>query len=316
MLSRTAENIFWIARLVERAENMARLMEMGHRMTMIPASGAGYRTEWRSIVSAAGQIDEFEKRYSQFNQETVTGYLIFDPDNPASIVNCIRQARENARAVRSALTTEMWMALNETWIELRDLKPESIEADGLPSFLDWIKARCAQFRGVTDSAILRNDGYDFLRIGGLIERADNTARLLDVKYYVLLPEMEVAGGGIDNYQWTTVLRAVSSLRAYHHIYRSDYQPWHIADFLIRNQQSPRSLFYCYDRIGEHLTRLARRYGQRNTCQSLADRTIAQLFDQEISDIFQEGLHEFLSSFIVTNNQLSLQLADDFNFGWR
>ena len=134
MLSRTAENIFWIARLVERAENMARLMEMGHRMTMIPASGAGYRTEWRSIVSAAGQIDEFEKRYSQFNQETVTGYLIFDPDNPASIVNCIRQARENARAVRSALTTEMWMALNETWIELRDLKPESIEADGLPSF--------------------------------------------------------------------------------------------------------------------------------------------------------------------------------------
>ncbi|MEQ9143015.1 MAG: alpha-E domain-containing protein [Parvibaculaceae bacterium] len=316
MLSRTAENIFWIGRLVERAENMARLVEMGHRMTMIPATGTGHRSEWQSIVSAAGQVQSFEENYDFFDQRSISAYLIFDNDNPSSIRNCLRQARENARAVRTALTGDMWMAINETWIELRDMRMADVEEEGLQSFLDWIKARTAQFRGATESGALRTDGYDFQRIGTFLERADNMARLLDVKYYVLLPETEAAGGGIDNYQWTTILRAVSSLRAYHHIYKTDYQPWYIADFLILNPQSPRSLMHCYEGIGDHLTRIARRYGHRTVSQSMADATIARLFDQEMSDIFEEGLHEFLTAFVRENNQLAAQLADDFHFGWR
>jgi uncharacterized alpha-E superfamily protein len=315
MLSRTAENIFWIARLTERAENMARMLEMGYRMAMMPASGAGHRNEWRSIIAAAGRKDDFDASYDATNQRMVCDYLIFDEDNPSSILNCVRTARENARAIRTALTTEMWVALNETWIELRDMSPAQMAAGGLPTFLDWVKGRTAQFRGATDSSMLRNDGYDFLRIGSFVERADNTARLLDVKYYVLLPESESVGGGIDNYQWTTVLRALSSHRAFHHIYGSDYTPWSIADFLILNRQCPRSLLYCHSQLGEHLTQLSRRYGTRSQSLSRTNILIARLADSTADDIFQVGLHEFLTDFIRQNSELSESLAADFHFSW-
>jgi len=315
MLSRTAENIFWIARFIERAETTARLLEMGYRMAMMPASGAGHRSEWRSIIAATGREADFESRHAIINPLTVCDYLIFNEDNPSSIYSCVRNARENARAIRTALTTEMWMALNEMWIELRDMPSADVVAGGLPTFLDWIKGRSAQFRGATEGSLLRDDGYDFIRLGAFLERADNTARLLDVKYYVLLPESQSVGGGVDNYQWTTVLRALSSLRAYHHIYGAQYTPWYIADFMILSRHCPRSLLYCYTQLGEHLTQLSRRYGQRSNSMSSTNMMIARLADSTAEDFVRIGLHEFLADFMRQNADLSAGIGEDFHFGW-
>ncbi|WP_422364535.1 alpha-E domain-containing protein [Pyruvatibacter mobilis] len=315
MLSRSAENLFWIGRFTERAESMARMLEMGYRMALMPATGTGHRNEWRSIVAGAGGEAAFTEKHDSINQRIVCEYLIFDPDNPSSIHSCLRNARENGRAVRAAITSEMWMALNETWIDLQDMNAAQLAGGGLPTFLDWMKGASAQFRGATESSLLRNEGYDFLRLGSFIERADNTARLLDVKYYVLLPASETVGGGVDNYQWTTLLRALSSLRAFHHIYRSEYTPWSIADFLILNRHFPRSLLYSYSQIGEHLTQLSRRYGQRSSSLSATNMQIARLADCTAADIFSEGLHEFLTTFIRQNAALSDSIAGDYHFGW-
>ncbi|HAI29289.1 MAG TPA: hypothetical protein DCM48_07040, partial [Thalassospira sp.] len=233
MLSRTADNLFWLSRYVERAENMARLMEMGYRMALMPAAASGNRSEWESVLSASGCAAGYDPD-APLRQEEVANFLIFNRDNPSSILNCFEYARANARAMRTAITAEMWEALNNALMELRRPSMHNLAKNELPEFIDWVKKQGALFRGATDSTILRNDGYDFIRLGTFIERSDNTARLLDVKYYVLLPETSMVGDGVDNYQWTTVLRAASSLRAFHWVYRDDYSPHRIAHFLILN----------------------------------------------------------------------------------
>jgi uncharacterized alpha-E superfamily protein len=314
MLSRTADNLFWLSRYVERAENMARLLEMGYRMALMPAAGDGNRSEWSSVLSAAGCAQGFDHENRTFDQATITDYLIFDRDNPSSILNCFECARANARAMRTAITKEMWEALNGALMELRRTAMRNLARNDLPEFLDWVKSQGALFRGATDSTILRNDGYDFIRLGTFIERADNTARLLDVKYYVLLPETSMVGGGVDNYQWTTVLRAASSMRAFHWVYRDDYSPWRIAHFLILNPFSPRSLAHCCENITNHLERLARQYGERQAVHSLAVETYAMLNQGDMDDIFAGGLHEFLSDFLNRNRVLSSAIAETYYFG--
>lgn len=314
MLSRTADNLFWLSRYVERAENMARLLEMGYRMALMPAAGDGNRSEWSSVLSAAGCAEGFDTENRAFDQATITDYLIFDRDNPSSILNCFEYARANARAMRTAITKEMWEALNGALMELRRTAMRNLARNDLPEFLDWVKSQGALFRGATDSTILRNDGYDFIRLGTFIERADNTARLLDVKYYVLLPETSMVGGGVDNYQWTTVLRAASSMRAFHWVYRDDYSPWRIAHFLILNPFSPRSLAHCCENITNHLERLARQYGERQAVHSLAVETYAMLNQGDMDEIFALGLHEFLSDFLNRNRVLSSAIAETYYFG--
>ncbi len=315
MLSRTAENLFWLARYVERAENMARLMEMGYRMSLIPASEHGFRGEWGSVLSAAGSAPGFAAEHGdEQGQKTVAHYLLFDRANPSSVTNCLQRARDNGRAVRTALTLEMWEALNEGWIEWQQIAPSRAGGGGLADILDWIKKHGARFRGATDGSVLRLDGYAFLGLGSAIERADNTARLLDVKNYVLLPASAAIGGGRDHYQWVTVLRAASSLRAYHWVYRSDYSPAKIAHFLILNEASPRSLAHCYRMLGAHMDSLARLYGLRHRCHLSVAETIASLADARISEIFERGMHEFLTAFIARNAALSEEIARAFDFG--
>ena len=313
MLSRTADNLFWLSRYVERAENMARLMEMGYRMAMMPAVGDGNRSEWESVLSASGCAGGYDPD-APLRQEEVSNFLIFNRDNPSSIVNCFEYARANARAMRTAITAEMWEALNNAMMELRRPSMHNLAKNELPEFIDWVKKQGALFRGATDSTILRNDGYDFIRLGTYIERADNTARLLDVKYYVLLPETSMVGDGVDNYQWTTVLRAASSLRAFHWVYRDDYSPHRIAHFLILNPFSPRSLAHCAEQITQHLERLARHYGQRHSVHRQAVEMYSLLTQSDMDEIFSTGLHEFLNDFQGRNRILSHAIADAYHFG--
>lgn len=308
MLSRTAESLFWAARYLERAEGIARLIEMGQRMTLIPGAG---RDEWRSVAAVAGAGEIFDES-SRISERRIVEKLVLCPETPSSIRHCLNRARDNAKAVRTALTAEMWEALNDGWRRL-----EVADADGaareLPVLLDWVTHRAAAFRGAAETSMLRNDGYCFMRIGGHLERADLTLRLLDVKYFVLLPETEVVGGGRDHHQWTSVLNAMSATRAYHHVYKGDYSPWRIADFLILNNQFPRSVAYCYNEVSRYLDILATAYGRRNTAHMLAGQMVAQLADTEMGELFQTGLHEFVTGALDHNAMLSGAISRAYHF---
>lgn len=309
MLSRTAENLFWIARYMERADSTARLVEMANRITIVP--GENNLNEWRSISAAAGSRHSLPKG-EKVDDVAILNHLILDMKNPSSICSCIAKARENARAVRTALTQEMWEAINDGWRKLQTVDENYLRRN-LSGLLDWVKSRSASIRGAAEMGMLRNEGYNFLRLGAHIERADMTLRLLDVKYYVLLPETEVVGGGRDHHQWTSVLRAASALRAYHHVYRGDYSPWKIADFLLLNRMFPRSLIYCYDQIGLCLKQLSNGSGSSLKCHRTANEVIAQLSDIGMGEIFQDGLHEFITQQILINQRLSSEIAHVFYF---
>lgn len=308
MLSRTAENLFWMARYLERAESTARLIEMGRRMAMLP--GGGLR-EWQSVIRTTGADAWFAARGAASEAAIIHG-LLLDAGNPASVHACLTRARANGRAIRTALTQEMWEALNDGWRRLENLDEQSARRD-LPTLLDWVKARAATFRGSAETGMLRHDGYDFLRLGGLIERADMTLRLLNVKYFVLLPETEVVGGGRDHHQWASVLYALSATRAYHHVYKGDYAPWKIADFLLLNPIFPRSVAFCYGQICACLDRLERRYGQRHDCHGTAHDALRRLESQDIAAVIRDGLHETVNQYIARTARLSDQIAAAYHF---
>jgi len=309
MLSRAAENLFWMGRYMERADATARLIEMGHRMAMLP--GSNEQEEWRSVALASGAAMDIAEK-SSISAESVIKRLLLDSEERSSIRACLTAARANGRAIRTALTQDMWEALNDGWRQLGDVDAETARRN-LPSLLEWTKNRTAAFRGAAEISLLRNDGYFFLRIGGLLERADMTLRLLDVKYYVLLPETDVVGGGRDYHQWTSVLRATSALRAYHHVYKGDYSPWGIADFLILNATFPRSVSYCYQAIQRFLADLAELYGETHPCQEIAAEMVERLKQLEIEELFQSGLHEFISDAINTTRRLSYEISRAYHF---
>jgi uncharacterized alpha-E superfamily protein len=224
----------------------------------------------------------------------------------------VAQARANGRAVRTALTQDMWEALNDSWRMLETTEPDAAISN-LPSLLDWTKRRAAAFRGAAETSLLRNDGYVFLRLGEFIERADMILRLLDVKYYVLLPETDVVGGGRDYHQWTAVLRATSAMRAYHHVYRGDYTPWGIAEFMVLNQVFPRSANFCYRALQRYLDDLARLYGERHDCHDTAAGMVRRLDECAIDKLFQSGLHEFITDAIATTSRLNQEIARAYHF---
>jgi uncharacterized alpha-E superfamily protein len=218
--------------------------------------------------------------------------------------------------VLSALTTEMWEALNGAYLELREMERRPRTGDLLPRLCDWTKRQGALLRGATEGTHLQNDGYDFLNLGSYLERGDNTARLLDVKYYVLLPTTDMVGGSIDTYQWTTLLRALSSYRAFHWSYGGEYSPRKIAHFLILNRSCPRSLLHCQAKTEEHLSSLAKAYGRKALAHQRMHSMLGELAEAEVDDIIEEGLHEFLTRFIHENAALGRDVADSYLFGVR
>lgn len=314
MLSRTAESLYWTARYFERAENVARLLEVGYRMGMMPASNGEYANEWDSILASASATEAFEEFYDEVTEDNVMQFLIFDERNPSSIKNCIRSGRENARSARTALTSEVWDAINYSYLRFQEIESSRINRLSLPELCDWVKRRYSTLRGAFDNTQLQNEGFDFFNLGYYVERADNTARLIDVKYYVLLPTNDMIGGGVDTYQWFTLLRAMSVRRSFHWEYNGDYSTQKIADFLILNAACPRSLSHCVEKVSEHLRHLARTHRNETSANAYADELLEDLGSWDVEDIISHGLHEFLTDFMEKNTAMTEEIATSYLFG--
>lgn len=313
MLGRTAQNLFWLSRYVERAENMARLLEAGYRMSLTSRREGSAAEHLVSMMQAAEIEEEFDKKYDVADVGTVSHFMLFDEDNLSSVRSCLMAARTNARSVRTALTTEVWETVNAGWLEFAQIKPEEVTGSRLPELLTWVKQVSQQFRGALLSTILRDDGYAFSMIGGYVERADNTARILDMKYYVLLPRASYVGGDMDIQQWTLILRAASAHRSYRHVYHDRYKAWNIADYLIMRPEMPRSLTFCFQQVKDPLSILEQAYGARSLAHEAVDEVNDMLAGNNMDTIFQGGLHEFLTEFIARNNRVTEALSESYSF---
>ncbi|MDP1631129.1 MAG: alpha-E domain-containing protein [Caulobacter sp.] len=311
MLGKTAGGLFWMFRFLERSENIARLVDAGFRIALTRSAAA--EAEWASVVRTAGVQGPFLERYDTYTASNVVDFLLRDRSNPSSVMSAIDSARSNARLVRTALTREVWEATNECWMSMKDVLKRPVSESGLPDVLATIRRQNALVRGALTGTMLRNDIYNFAHLGTFVERADNTARILDVKYYVLLPSVSFVGSSLDNVQWETILRSVSAQRAYRWLSDGDANPKQIANLIILDQRMPRSLAFCVAQIREHLGYLADGYGERLDCHDLAQAQGRRLADHSIESIFETGLHQFLADFIVRNNALGLQIERDYRF---
>jgi uncharacterized alpha-E superfamily protein len=311
MLSRTAESLFWLSRYVERADYLARIIEATSRLAALPSAYAVRGNEWAGALATAGCYDAFRKIYDEPSAENVIEYLAFSDKNPSSIRRCLETARFNARAVRTALTVEMWEAVNGAWLELQRMDRGMIAPNRFQRFTEWVKDLSLRFDGSGYRTMLRNDAYWFSRLGFFIERADNTARILDVKYHILLPETSTVGGGLDYSQWAAILRSVNALTAYHWVYRESLRPWLIADLLILNRELPRSLASCYCEIVDGLDSLAGAYGRQGKAQRLARSLSTSLENMSIEQVFGTGLHEFLTHFISDNHKVGVAVTEQY-----
>ncbi len=315
MLSRTADNLYWLARYMERADFLARVIQASRRLASLPKAYGGAESEWESVLLSAGSASAFGATGRKLDEANVIEFLAFAPDNPGSIRNCIQSARTNARAVRTALTVDMWEAINGGYLEMQSIEQARGARSGedLMRFLDFVKQVSLAYDGGAYRTMLRNDAYWFSRVGLFIERADNTARLLDVKYQLLLPEKEVVGGSLDYFQWTAILRAVSAHTAYQWVYRESLKPWLVADLLILRPEMPRSLISCYESVVRYLDRLANTHGRQGQAQRHARAMYGKLENMSMEGLFQDGLHEFIGAFIADNSQLGTLVSDQYLF---
>lgn len=311
LLGRTASGLYWMYRYIERAENTARIVDAGLRMALTRTADAP--AEWSSVLVSSGADDGFRQKYDEYNVDNVADYLLRDRDNPSSVLSCIEFARSNARMVRTAITRELWETVNDAWQSIKRLLARPFNSSALPAILDHIKRETALILGSFYSTMLRNEIFDFAEIGAFIERADNTARILDVKYHLLLPSVSHVGTMIDTYQWESILRSVAAHRSYRWVYDVQYKPINIADYLILNGRMPRSLRYCSGRVMSSLNRLAKDYGVTHACHESAAKILQMLSDNSVERIFKSGLHEFLTDFIGRNNNLGAEIAQAYNF---
>ncbi len=311
MLGRTANGLYWMFRYIERAENIARLIDAGQRVSLTRSGSTD--EDWDGVLQSAGVREAFLQGNERVTTADAIDYLLRDKANPSSVMSCIESGRNNARMVRTALTRETWEATNEFWIELKGLVGRRVKAADMPHVIDVIKHRAGLVRGAFHGSMLRNDLYNFSRIGTFIERADNTARILDVKYYVLLPAAAQVGSSLDNAQWESILRSVSAHRSYGWVYDAEYKPSNIADFLILNGRMPRSLAYCYEKIVSNLGYLEKDYGERHQAHETAEAILGKLKETTINRVMDQGLHEFLEFFINRNGQLGQEITEGYRF---
>ena len=311
MLGRTANGLYWMFRYIERGENIARLIDAGLRMALTRSGSSD--EDWDGVLQSAGVREDFNAVHGTLTGADAIDYLLRDRANPSSVLSCIESARNNARMVRTALTRETWEATNECWIELKNTLAKRVRAADMPEAIGMIKRCTGLIRGAFHGTMLRDDVYNFSRIGTFIEQADNTARILDVKYYVLLPAIAKVGSSLDNMQWESILRSVSAHRSYSWVYDGDYSSANIADYLILNDRMPRSLAYSYDKIVSNLRYLAKAYGEQHAAHETAASTLAALRSRSINDIMDQGLHEFIEEFIVHNNRLGEEVSEGYRF---
>lgn len=298
-------------RNLERAENNARLVEAGFRIALTRSTDA--EAEWKSIIVTSAAQQSYEQRHDGYDAPQVINFLLREKDNPSSVLSVIKQARDNARLVRTALTGEVWAAVNETWMLLTDRLKRPVRETDVPEVLSTIRQQSALVRGALHGTMLRNDIYQFCRLGTFIERFDSTARIVDVKYYTLLPAASFVGSRLDNVQWETILRSVSAHRSFRWAVEEDFNAPAIADFLILDARMPRSLAFCAGHLVDNLGYLANDYGTRMPSHDLAGALHVRLKDRDIGSIFDEGLHEFLLSVLRDTGALGLQIEQDYRF---
>jgi uncharacterized alpha-E superfamily protein len=309
MLSRTAENLFWMARHIERAENTARILDVAQRSSLLPLDMEGTEAYlWYAPLNITGCVDGYEQSHGLARADAVIRYMALDPNNPSSIYCCLRQARENARSVRGAITSEMWEVINATWLEVSRLSL-SMTDDGYADFFEWVKERSHLFRGVTLGTIIKDIALSFIRLGTFLERADNTARILDVKYHILLPSVADVGGAADYYQWGSLLKSVSAFEAYRKIYRDVISPLRVAELFILRDDMPRSLHACLNEVETALAAIDGYSGRES--RRLAGEIHADLHFGRIEDVFARGLHEYLIDFLSRTDLLGREIRKAF-----
>lgn len=308
MLSRTADNLFWMARHIERAENTARVLDVAHRTSLLPLEIEGSEAYlWYAPLNITGCAASYEAKYGLARASKVTQYMVLDPDNPCSIYTNLRQARENARTVRAAITSEMWEVINATWLELnrmsRNLNPENFT-----DYFDWVKDRSHLFRGVTLGTIIKDIGLSFIKLGTFLERADNTARILDVKYHILVSDLNAAdSSAADYYHWGSLLKSVSAFEAYRKIYRDNISPLKVAELLILRDDMPRSLHACMNEVEAALIDINGNSGRE--ARRRAGEIHAAIHFGRIEDVFAQGLHDYLTDFLEHANLLGGEIRD-------
>lgn len=309
MLGKTAGGLFWMFRYLERSENTARLIETGFRIALTHPGG----DEWQSVLQTAAVADAYHAEHDSVEQAAVIDFMLRGKSNPSSVLNCISNARQNARLVRTSITREVWEAVNDTYMKVKAALARPVRDRDLPEVLAMIRQQAALVRGELHGSMLRNDVFDFARLGTFLERADNTARILDVKYYVLLPSVSQVGSSLDNIQWETILRSVSGERAFAWLNQGRVTPVAIADFLIFDPRMPRGLRYTVTKIRSNLEMLERSYAERNPCHETAEQLDRCLARQRIEQVFDDGLHEFLTGFLNDIATLGREIEVDYRF---
>lgn len=312
MLGKTANGLYWLARSLERAENTTRLLEAGQRIALTRLNDPD--DEWISVLQTAGVYGGYRQVMgSEVTKEDAINWMLRSPDNPSSVLSSIKSARQNARMVRTALTHEMWEALNGCYMVLKDALARKVPERDLPGVLALIRQRTALVRGATHGTMLRNDIFDFLRIGTFLERADNTARILDVKYYVLLPAAAAVGSNLDNVQWESILLSVSGRGGYRMVHGHTIRPRDIVQFLILDKRMPRSLNFCCNKLVGNMRYLVSDYEQRPLSYDMIDSLTASMKSRDVEDIFDYGLHQYIQRFLVQLDDLNRQIELDYRF---
>ncbi|OVZ57613.1 hypothetical protein CDO44_17810 [Pigmentiphaga sp. NML080357] len=313
MLSRTADHLFWMGRYMERAENTARMLDVTLKALLLPQTDESALRSQRAVLSISELSDAFAARYDAVTAHNVLRFMVADPDNPSSILSSLRAARENARAVRGTLTTESWETINHTWLDFNRQVDEGMLAQDPDSVFEWVKLRSHLSRGVTLGTALKDEAFYFTQLGTFLERADNTARILDVRFADgdgAPGSRSAVGGQLDDfYYWTSILSSVSGLEIYRQVYRDVLVPERVAELLILNPSMPRSLLASLDHVCENLAML--RTGNSRECERYAGKLRAELLYAEIRPILARGLHAYLTEFLARIATLGNKISSAF-----
>jgi len=313
MLSRTADHLFWMSRYTERAENTARMLDINYQTALLPQSAAVAQVGLQGILSISELLHSYKEKHGDITSKAVMEFMVKDEDNPSSIISCLRAARENARAVRGTLTTEVWETQNQTWLEVnRMLKSGEFEADPA-QFFEWVKFRSHLSRGVTLGTMLQDEAFYFLRLGTFLERADNTARLVDVKFHAVESDFYGAASEKDQeydfYHWSAILRSVSGFEVYRKVYRDVIKPERVAELLILRSDMPRSLLGCLNEVLANLGMVSGNPASETLRR--AGKLRADLQFARIDEILATGLHAFLTQFLDRVNELGAHISREF-----
>lgn len=310
MLSRTADHLYWMARYTERAENTARMLDVNYQMSLLPQSEKTIESGWRALLEISELTDAYNSKHDNAAPSTVISFMARDMDNPSSIMRCLQAARENARAVRGSITTELWETINTTWLEAQRMILNGSVEQSPAEFFEWVKFRSHLTRGVHAGTMMRGEVYDFIQLGSFLERADNTARLLDVKFLAAAESRDEATDPVDEfYYWAAILRSVSAFESYRKVYRDVITPERIAQLLILNLSMPRSLAACLQEVVKRLARV--RNAQSADTQMAALNLFTELRDTTIDEILEKGLHVFLTEFLSRINAVGAGISQDF-----